>query len=506
MAEESKPTAEKSAAGGRSMLFMISLPICAVIGVLGIIWPAGLADAVNAFTQTVFRSLDWFFLAVTTGLLLLGGWLAVSKSGRLKLGAPDEEPEFSTASWLAMLFAAGMGVGLLFWGVAEPMLHYIGPPTGVGSDPASARRAMVITNFHWGLHAWAIYGVGALVLAFFSFRRGGGYLPSEPIRLAYSGSWVRPVGKLADLLAVISVAFGVAGSIAMGVMQFHTGLSIVTDVPAQSVAVQMTILGVLFVAYMTSAATSLDKGIRILSSLNMALAIGLLLFVLFTGPTSDLLRGCVSALGDYISALPELSLNSYPYAEKSGWLHGWTIVYFIWWIAWTPFVGIFIARISRGRTIREFVLGVIIAPTLFSIVWFSIFGGTGLQAEMAGADLSRVVTEDVTGALYSLFETLPLSSVLAALSLVLVFVFLVTSVDSATYVLGMLTSKGSMDPPTSRKLGWGVSLAVLGGALTLSGNIDVIRAMAISGAVPFVFILLLQVGALLRGLREEANR
>ncbi len=489
---------------GRITLFGVALPICALVGLGGILWPDRLAAAAGSITGTAFRALDWYFMVMVSAFLVLSIWLAFGRYGRVKLGHADDEPEFSNAAWLSMLFAAGMGVGLLFWGVAEPMLHFTSPPVGEGRSPESARLAMVITNFHWGLHAWSVYAIAALVLAYFGFRRDQPYLAGAPIRAGYTGRWVEPVAKLADLVAVLAVAFGVAGSIAMGVLQLDTGLGLVTDLPKDSMTVRVTILVVLFFAYMTSAATSLDKGIKILSQLNVTVAIGLLVFVLLAGPTSTLLRGFVTTVGDYLTALPALSLNTYPYADKASWFHGWTLVYFVWWIAWAPFVGIFIARISKGRTIREFVMGVILAPTLFSLLWFSVFGGTGFAEELAGGGIAQLVQENVTVALFSLFERLPLFQLLSVTALVLVFIFLVTSVDSATFVLGMLTSRGSLDPPVRRKLAWGLSLAILGGALMVAERIDVVRAVAILGAVPFAFILLLQIGALLRVLRRDA--
>ncbi len=484
-------------------LFRVSLPICAFVGLAGILWPEWLAGFAGAISGASFRALDWYFMAMVSFFLGLSAWLALGRYGRIKLGRDDDVPEFSNAAWYSMLFAAGMGAGLLFWGVAEPMLHFTSPPVGEGRTPAAARAAMVITNFHWGLHAWSVYAVAALVLAYFGFRRQTPYLPGAPIRSAFRGRWVEPLAKAADLIAVLAVAFGVAGSIAMGVLQIDTGLGVVTDLPKDSLWVRSGILVVLFLAYMASAATSLDKGIRILSQINVTIAIALVLFVLFAGPTSSLLRGFVTAAGDYVSALPALSLNTYPYSDKSAWLHGWTLIYFVWWIAWAPFVGIFIARISKGRTIREFVTAVILMPTIFSLFWFSIFGGTGFHEEMTQGGVARLVQENVTVALFSLFERLPMSSMLSVTALVLVFVFLVTSVDSATFVLGMLTTQGSLDPPVSRKLAWGVILAVLGGALLLAERVDVVRAIAILGAIPFAFILLVQIGALLRALRED---
>lgn len=487
-------------------LAAIALPLCLAVGVAGLLAPDALTQAANAMTGTTFRALDWFFLAETTLFLGLCLWLAFSRFGHLRLGKDTDRPEFSNSAWLAMLFAAGMGSGLLFWGVAEPLTHFASPPVGVGGTPKAARHAMLLTNFHWGFSAWAIYGVAALVIAWFGFRKGTAALPGAPLRYVFRARWVEPVARLSDLLAVLAIAFGVAGSIAMGAMQFHSGLKTVAGVPDTDL-VLLIIVAVLFVAYMTSAATSLDKGIRILSQLNMGVAVALLVFVLLAGPTAELLRAFGTAVGDYLTGLPGLTLTAYPYTDAGPWLHGWTITYLIWWIAWAPFVGLFIARISRGRTIREFVFGVVGLPTLFSILWFAVFGGTALHEELSGGGgIARAVAEDVTGALFLLFDRLPMSTLLGGAAISLVFVFLVTSADSATYVLGMLSRGGDLEPPTRTKLGWGVGLATLGAALLLSRRIDVIRSITVAGAIPYALIMLLQVAALFRSLRDEESQ
>jgi glycine betaine transporter len=491
----------------RLNLFHVTLPICALVAVWGMWAPDQLADNATRITSAAFRALDWFFMAVVSGFLVLCVWLALGRFGSVKLGADDDEPEFSTASWLAMLFAAGMGAGILFWGVAEPVTHFGGALDVVKETPAAARRAMVITAFHWGLHAWAIYAIAALVLAYFAFRCNAPYLPGQPIRIAFSERrWAEPVAKAADLIAVLAIAFGVAGSIGMGILQLHTGLHVLWGLPLESKTVSIGILAALVVAYTISASTSLDKGIRILSNLNVSLALLLLAFVLAVGPTAHLLRTFVTAIGEYSASLVNLSLGLYPYDGGRSWLEGWTLSYFLWWIAWAPFVGVFIARISRGRTIKQFMLGVLCVPTVFSILWFSVFGGTGLAQEVYGdGGIAGLVREDVSVALFSLFDRLPMSGLLSATAILLVFVFLVTSVDSATFVLGMLTSRGSLNPPTSRKLGWGVSLGLLGGALMLTGNIQVVRSVALLGALPFTFVMLLQVAAFLKVLRSKGG-
>ncbi len=497
---------ESPAFGGG--VFLISLPICVLVAVLGIINPDGLARMGGAITDATFRALDWFYLIIIIGFLVLSLWLAFGKYGHLKLGGDDTEPEFAYPSWLAMLFAAGMGAALLYWGVAEPVLHFTQAPGEVPGSPAAARNAIVMSLFHWGIHAWSVYSIAALVLAYFGFRRQTPYLPGAPLRNALTGWWVEPVAWLADVLAIVAVALGVAGSIALGILQLRSGLHVVIGTPLDSTPVLIILLILVVASYMTSAATSVDKGIRILSNLNMGLAIILLGFVFLVGPTGALLRTFFTAFGDYTTQIITLSFQLYPFQDKaiSTWFRDWTVTYFIWWIAWAPFVGVFIARISRGRTIREFIMGVLLVPTLFTIFWFSIFGGMGLYEEVYGAGgLVALVQQDVNTTLFAFFDRLPFSLLLSGIGLVLIFIFVVTSVDSATFVLGMLTTNGSLNPPVRRKLTWGLTLGALGTALMFAGNPAAIKAVSIIGAIPFTFILLLQVAALLRALAEDSS-
>ncbi len=485
-------------------LYRVALPLCVVMGAFGIMAPEALADLGTSFSRAIFRSLDWFFMASVTSFLLCSFYLALSRYGQLRLGGPDARPDFSRASWLSMLFSAGIGSGLLFWGVAEPMTHYSHPPITAAGTPEAARQALLITNFHWGFHAWAVYGMAALVLAYFGFRKGTPYLAGAPIRAGFSGRWTEPVAWIADLIAVLAVAFGVAGALVFGVNQLYAGLTFATGLEPDNMGTSMGLLGVITVSFLISASTSLDKGIKWLSNINIALALALMVFLLVVGPTSYLMRIFATSVGDYLSNLPSLTLRLYPFEDVRGWVEGWTLTYFVWWIAWAPFVGIFIARISRGRTIREFVFGVVLTPTLLSVLWFCVFGGTGLYEEtMGGGDMAALVNEDITGALFALLGRLPMQTMLAIVALVLVFIFLVTSADSATFVLGMLTSEGSFDPPTRRKLMWGLTLGALSAGLMLSGSIAAIKALSIIWAIPFTFIMVIQVGALLRVLPSE---
>jgi len=487
-------------------IFQISLVLCSVAAALTLIWPEPVTGFTRRVTGSIFDTAGGGFLISVSVFLVLCIWLALSRHGKKRLGPPDSTPDFSTVSWLSMLFSAGMGTGLVVWGVSEPMFHMLKPPSGTPGDAAAAEQAFLITNYHWGIHAWAIYGVGALALAYFSFVRGGAYLPSTPIRLGFRGKWTGPIGTTADLLAIVAVTFGVAGSIAMGTLLVHSGLHYMWGVDMGSVGVDIAILLTLFVAYMSSAATGLDKGIRILSNINMATAIVLVLVLLFLGPTANLLDGFVTAIADYASSLAPLSVDLQPFDASEQWVADWTLIYFIWWIAWTPFVGTFIARISRGRTIREFVVGVLICPTVFSIFWFAVLGGVATDLQLSGAhDFTVALDEDVTGLVFHVVDQLPGGLFLGGVVTVLAFIFLVTSVDSATFVLGMLSSDGDLNPTPSRKLAWGVVLGIMGAGFTFLKDMDVIKMMTIAGAIPFLLVLILQLIAFLKALREDPS-
>jgi len=404
-----------------------------------------------------------------------------------------------------MLFAGGMGAGLLFWGVAEPVTHFAAPPGLDGGTADAARAAMVITNLHWGLHAWSIYGVCALVIAYFTFRRGGKPLISTPLIGLVGGPAERKVLVAADVLGVVAVVFGLAGSLAMGALQVRSGLASVFDVP-ETIGVALAILAVLYVAYMTSTLTGVEKGMKLLSNINMVLAISIMLFIMLVGPTAFIFESAVDTLGAYISQIVTLSFRLFPYEGLTEWSASWTLTYLIWWLAWGPFVGVFIARISRGRTIREFCTGVILVPTLFSILWFAVFGGAGIYVELFGpGGLSALVADNVSEALFAFFGYFPFSWGLSAAALALIFIFLVTSADSGTFVLSMMTTNGQLEPPASAKIIWGSLAAVITAATLLSTSVEVARAMATLGAIPFSAVLVLQIVGFLRALSQETT-
>jgi len=488
-----------------NLVFVISIVIGLAIGIWGLVAPEQMTGAALGLTNFALSSLDWFFLLLCTSFLVLATFMAFGPYSHVKLGKDDDVPEFSLFSWIAMLFAGGMGAGLLFWGVAEPMYHFHSPPGMEGETAQAARWAMVTTNLHWGLHAWSIYGVCALVIAYFCFRWDKPSLISTPIRQAFGGRYINFWCNTADIIGVLAVVLGLAGSLTMGVLQTRAGLGEVFGTPS-SFSVSLAILIAMTVVFFISASTGVDKGIKILSNINMIVAALIMIGVIFIGPTRFIFETFVNTVGDYFSSLIDISFRLFPYEGLTGWTSGWTLTYLIWWLAWGPFVGVFIARISRGRTIREFCLGVVLVPTVLSILWFSAFGGAGVYIEMYGTGgLSEIVFEDVSKALFAFFDYFPLGNVLSTMAIFLVFVFLVTSADSGTFVVSMMTTGGSLNPPTAHKLMWAVIITAITAGTLFSGSVSVAKAMAITGAIPFSLILILQIIAFMRLIRIERS-
>jgi glycine betaine transporter len=483
----------------------VSFAAVGIFGVWGLLAPNSMTSAAAGAVDFVLSSVGWMYLLLASGFVVLSAWLAFGRYGHLRLGPDDSQPEFSTPSWIAMLFAGGMGSGLIFWGVAEPVTHFAYPPgITAASSSESARLAMVLSNLHWGIHAWAVYAVCALVIAYFMFRRQMPGLVSTPIRATFPLSrTTRFLGIGADVIGVFAVVFGLAGSLVLGVLQVRAGLAEVFSIPPTTL-VSLAVLLIMTVAFLLSASTGLDKGIRILSNLNMSMTILLAIFVLVVGPTAFIMESFINVVGDYFSSLPTYAFRLFSYEEQMEWTKAWTLTYLIWWVAWGPFVGVFIARISRGRTIREFCLGVILIPTVFSMFWFSVLGGTGIWIEQTtGGGLATIVYEDAATALFAFLDYLPMSQVLGTLALFLIFIFLVTSADSGTFVISMMSAEGDPEPTAKLKLVWGTAIALLTVTVLLAGSVEVAKAMAIFGALPFTLILVIQIVAFLRALGDE---
>ena len=491
------------------MQMLCSAGFIFLIVLWGILAPSHMAGVFDTMLAALTRNFGWFYLWVVLGLVLFAAYVAFSRYGQLRLGGEDEEPEFTVGSWFAMLFAAGMGIGLVFWGVAEPVSHYTTPPPGIaGSTPEAANAAMRYVFFHWGIHPWAVYSVVALAIAFFHYRRGGNSLIST---VTSSLPW-RPIRSMSGLfngLAIVATAFGVAASLGVGALQINSGLNAVFGVPISPTA-QVVIIIVTAAMFLTSAISGVEKGIKLLSNTNMLVAALLALAVFLLGPTVAIIDTFTNTLGSYASEFVRMSLRSTPFRDSS-WVGNWTIFYWAWWISWSPFVGLFIARVSRGRTIREFILGTVLAPSLAAFIWFSIFGGTALYLEIwQHVPLAEAVKADLATALFALFDAMPFGQLMSVVATLLVVVFFVTSGDSAVLVLSMMSQDGNPNPTTRVKLVWGVLIAGIAISLLLAGGIDAVQTATILFALPFALVIVLMVIALWRGLRddweEEARR
>ena len=484
------------------MQLIVSAGLILAIVLWGVISPASLASVFDTLLAFITRDFGWFYLWVVLGLVILALVLAFSRYGDLKLGGEDEEPEFSLMSWFAMLFAAGMGIGLVFWGVAEPVSHYGTPPPGIASQtPEAANAAMRYSFFHWGLHPWAVYSVVALAIAFFQFRKGGSALVSTAVESLPWG-FAKRLGPVVNVLAVIATAFGVAASLGMGALQINSGLAAVAGLPVNP-AWQVGIIVVTTVLFVVSSVSGVGRGIKWLSNANLMLAALLALGIFVLGPTVAIIDTFTTTLGSYVSEFVRMSLRTTPFRD-SDWVGGWTIFYWAWWVSWSPFVGLFIARVSRGRSIREFVLGTVLAPTLAGFLWFSVFGGTELTLEvMRGIPLSDAVSADVSTALFAMFDALPLGAVMSVVATLLVVVFFITSGDSATLVLSMMSTGGNENPPARVKVIWGALISGIAISLLLAGGLKAVQTATIVFAVPFALVIVLMAIALWRGVRDD---
>ncbi|MGV3492238.1 MAG: BCCT family transporter [Ramlibacter sp.] len=486
------------------MQLYVSAGLIAIVVLWGLVAPASLGATASATLALITRNFGWLYLWVVLGLVLLAAVLAFSRYGDLKLGDEDEEPQFAYGSWFAMLFAAGMGIGLVFWGVAEPLSHYVTPPPGIApGTPEAANAAMRYAFFHWGLHPWAIYGVVGLAMAFFQFRRGGTALVSTATSSLPWGI-VQRASPLFNVLAVVATAFGVAASLGMGATQINSGLNAVFGVPIGPLS-QTVIIVVTTVLFVGSALTGVERGIKWLSTGNLVLAALLAAAVLLLGSTVVVLDTFTSTLGAYLSDFVRMSLRMTPFRDSS-WVGDWTIFYWAWWISWSPFVGLFIARVSRGRTIREFLIGTVLAPTLVGFAWFSVMGGTALHLEIfGGAPLAEAVQADVSTVIFTMFDAMPFGAVLSVVATVLVIVFFVTSGDSATLVLGMMSTGGNTDPPGKVKLMWGVLVAGIALSLMLAGGLQAVQTATIVFALPFTVVVVLMAIAVTRAISADWN-
>ncbi len=467
--------------------------------------------AARAFPAAVDFCADnfgWFYVLAINFFFVFSLGIAASRFGTIRLGDDDARPEFSRASWFAMLFSAGMAIGLLFYSIAEPILHYANPPVGEGLSADSAREALPITFFHWGLHAWSVYVATGLALAYFAYRKG---LPLA-LRSVFEpllGDRIHGVaGHAIDILAVLGTVFGLATSLGLGAIQISTGLEFLFGIEANE-QTQLAIVGIVTLAATASLVSGVNHGIRRLSELNLVLASLLLLFVFAVGPTAFIVHSFFADLGSYARDFVTRSFSAGLFGVTE-WEKAWTLFYWAWWMAWAPFVGLFIARISRGRTIREFVVGVLLVPTLATFVWLSVFGDTALYLELvAGVDVSGAVSRSVSTAIYVVLEQLPLAAPASLLAVVVVGVFFVTSSDSGSYVVDMLTSGGLPDPPVWQRIFWATTEGAVAAVLLVavgSGGLVALQAAVILLGAPFSLLLVAMCVSLGLALRSDRGR
>ncbi len=484
------------------VFYPASVIIIALLG-FALVTPT-LADKVFTTLQAdIVNNGSWFYVLSVALILLVVIYLGVSRYGDVKLGPDHAQPDYSLLTWISMLFAAGMGIGLMFFGVAEPLMHFLNPPSADPSTIDAAREAMKTTFFHWGFHAWAIYALVALVLAYFCFRHGLPLTLRSALYPLIGDKIYGRIGHTVDVFAVTSTIFGVATSLGIGASQINAGLAHLFDVDVNTTNQVFLMVGIIAVA-VVSVMTGLDKGIRRLSETNMVLAVALLIFILVAGPTVFLLQAYLQNTGAYLSDIVRNTFNLFAY-EKTDWIGGWTIFYWGWWIAWAPFVGLFIARISRGRTIREFVLGVLLIPSAFTLLWMTVFGNTAIDMvfNQENAELATMVNDNTSVALFVFLEQFPLANVLSILAIFMVVIFFVTSCDSGAMVVDMLCSHGRNDTPVWQRIYWAVSVGVVAAILMLAGGLGALQTMTIAAALPFAIILLIALFGLMKALRVE---
>ncbi|MEL0050426.1 MAG: choline BCCT transporter BetT [Pseudomonas aeruginosa] len=455
------------------------------------------------------QTVGWYYLLAMTLYLIFVVVTALSGYGKIKLGADHDEPEFSYLSWAGMLFAAGISITLFFFCVSDPLTHFLQPPQGEAGTQEAARQAMELLFLHWGLHGWGVFALVAMALAYFAYRHN---LPLALRSALYPliGKRINgPIGYTVDCFGIIATVFGLGADMGFGVLQLNSGLDYLYAIP-HTHAVQMVLIVLMMGAAISVAVSGVDKGIRILSDINMLLACSLLLFVLFAGPTQHLLNTLVQNVGDYLGHLPGKSFDLYAYGGPSDWLGSWTVFYWAWWIAWAPFVGLFIARISRGRTIREFVFGVLFIPLGFTLAWMSIFGNSALEQALGGAsELGRVAIEQPSMALYQMLQNYPWSRAVITVTVLVSFVFFVTSADSGTVVLSTLSAHGGSaddDGPKWLRVFWGSVTALVTGGLLFAGSIDALKSAVVLTSLPFSLILLLMMWGLHKAFYMESQR
>ena len=492
----------------------VTFGVAAALVVAFLLWGTLDADGMGSGTSTVLSwitgNLGWLFVLVSAAFLLFSGYLAMTRYGNIRLGPDDSEPEFSTFSWVSMMFATGMGIGLMFWGVAEPLTYLTSgdpgsTPPGVTEPgtPEAARVAMEYTFFHWGLHPWSMYAVIGLAIGYFAYRKGAGNLVSGAFGPLLGERAKQGPGKAIDIIAIFATLFGSATSLGLGALQITGGLDNVFGT-GDSKFITLLVIAVLTACFVISAVTGIERGVQFLSNANAIAAVLLVFFLFVVGPTVFILSTFTESLGGYLTHLPTMAFRTGVFGGDA-FISGWTIFYWAWWISWTPFVGMFIARISKGRTIRQFVVYVILVPSLVSFVWFSIMAGSAFDLQLSGAkDLGAVLAEEGTeGALFTTLREYPLATVTVVLAVFLIAIFFITGADSASIVMGMLSQNGKEEPMRWLVIFWGCAQGAVAGVLLFSGGLSALQTLVIIVAGPFMLIIVAMCVSLMKSLRAE---
>nr|WP_328820888.1 BCCT family transporter [Peribacillus faecalis] len=495
----------------KNIVLSVSLSVIGIIIVWGLIpesWLGSysLHNVMGNTNSFILKKFGWYYSLFLAAGLILVIYLIFSKYGSIKLGKDNDSPQFSYLTWLSMLFSAGMGIGLVFFGISEPLSHLNSPLSDGMSENERIRFAMIYSFFHWGLQPWAIYSIVALIIAYFTFRKGKSYLISSCVTPLFRTSSSSKTNNAVDIFAILATVFGIIPSIGIGAQQISGGLSYLFPKIDNTLSLQLIIIIVFTFLFLYSAQSGLKRGIKYLSNINVFLAAFLLLFVLFSGPTMFIMDFFTTILGSYIQQLPQMSLRLNPLnPEGAAYIQDWTIFYWGWWISWTPFVGIFIARISKGRTIREFLSGVVIVPSLICMFWFTVFGGASIYIDkfMDGSVAEQIAANGNEIGLFALLEHFHFSSFTTILGMILIAIFFITSADSATFVVSMLSSDGSLNPPNKVKFLWGIVLSLLACVLLVIGGLSSLQTAAIIGALPFSFIIIWMVISFIQSLKEE---
>jgi choline/glycine/proline betaine transport protein len=486
-------------------VFFTSASLILLSIVLTILYRDSASELFSVIQTQVSTKTGWFFILSVNIFLVFVVYLAFSKFVRVRLGGDEAKPEFSTLAWFSMLFSAGMGIGLLFWSIAEPVTHYLVPPLAAASDVQSAQQAMNVTMLHWGFHAWAIYALVGLSLAYFTYSRGLPLTIRSVFYPFFSNRIYSWVGDVIDIFAVLATVFGLATSLGFGVQQVASGLSFVLGIDNGLVTQVSLIAGITLIATI-SVVSGIQKGVKFLSEMNMRIAVGLLLIIIILGPTVFILNSFIQNTGSYVSHLLTWSTWGESYAQGQ-WQNSWTVFYWGWWIAWSPFVGTFIARISKGRTIRQFILGVLIVPTIVTCLWISAFGSVSILEVMNGnTAIADAVQNDVSTALFVFLETIPFTEAISVLAIVLVTSFFITSSDSGSLVVDSLTSGGKISAPVGQRIFWATTEGAVAAVLLIGGGLQALQTATIITGLPFAFLLLTMCYSLHKGLSQDLKK